>query len=182
MMVLRCLLLLVVLGCGGPNANRVLPAVAAEGETSELRFAMAFGDESGSTLVVSSQPWSAGKRLTLQHSFLFVQLEHKGDQPLRFRETDFVLRAGERDYVAVELERIVNNSGAGLQEARSAASLGLRPITLEPGETTQGYVFFRKKFEPDDWGEGDLVLRVTLFDQSHETPLETLELPLSVGR
>lgn len=179
------IVLATALGCSSlsKDAGRVLPAVASEADAEgQHRFAMVFGDDSNSQMTVSERPWIAGKRVSIQHSPLFVEIEHAGDTPIRFRESDFILYVGDDAHPGVELDRIVNHSGAGLQEARTASTLGLRPATLEAGQVVRGFVFFRKKFDFANHGDEEFLLELSLYDESHVQVIGTLRLPLVVGR
>lgn len=115
----------------------------------------------------------------LQHTSLWVRLENRGDEAVRFRMEDFVLKIDQETVPAVNVERLASQGRTGnLEETRMAKATGLKPATLAPGDRAQGFVFFPQKLEAGR--DEKVALRVALFDPEHVESLEELALPLEL--
>lgn len=161
------------------DVARAAPPVEA-GAEDQMRFAMLAGEASGVELTVMDRRWVSNTQgLTLQHTSLWVRLENRGDQAVRFRVEDLSLELEQEAVMAADIDRLVSQGRAGnLEEGRLAKTTGLKPATLEPGERAQGFVFFPHKLEA---GRDDRVaLKVVLYDPEHRESLEELSLPLEL--
>ena len=105
-----------------------------------------------------------------------MDVRNEGSQTVRYRTEDFILRVGDDEYEAIPLGRLITDTEAGNQEARIARTTGIRGATLDPGDSEDGFLFFRKKV-----AEGQprkLEVSLSLYDPEHETMLEAIRIPL----
>lgn len=172
---------LLVLGCNAfGKTARIAPPVEA-GAEDQRRFALAHGEASQVSVLVEDRPWSSSTRkLLVQHSVLFLEVRNRGQRAVRYRTEDLVLHVNGEEYEAVPVERILNDADPGVQEARMAKTEGIRGATLEPGDSRDGFVFFRKKIPGDEAVDGKLKVTLSLYDTTHENLIEAIPIPLVV--
>ncbi len=149
------------------------------GAENQRRFATAFGRNSGTSVLIEERSLtSSTKGIAIQFTVLFAQVHNEGTSSLRFREEDFVLRLGEEVFAAVPVDKVINGSSVGLQEARIAKTEALRPRTLAPGESADGFLFFRTRIDREELAVDGLEIALTLYDQNHESQIDSIEVPL----
>jgi hypothetical protein len=132
---------------------------------------------------VTERRWSAPpQRVLLHHTPVWVVIRSISDQTVRLEpETwSLVVEGDASPTPAVGLERLVSTASGSLAETRLIRGQGLRPRSLEPGETARGFVFFRRRFADDEQGR-PVTLRIVLQDADGALEIESLAVPLRAG-